>query len=308
MKWKPSSRLGVLVGLGAIAVVLLVDAGLTWRVVRGPLNGMTFICALLALLSLLVIAWVALRIYNLWRLDYELDRNRLAIHTAAVQQIVPLESIERVIAGGPVGPPGPTGPRRKDGVQVRMKSLTWPGCVIGQGTVQGIGLTLFYAVTPPSQQAIVVTPTLAYGISPADMDTFVQVFHASRELGPSVPVEQQSVQAPFVRWRIWHDRVAHGVLLGSVVLCALLFAMFCFRYPYLPALLPMHFDVLGRVDRIAPRNEVAVLPAIALMTWTVNGILGAVWYRRERMVSYLVWGGALIVQLLFLLALWSIVT
>jgi len=69
----------------------------------------------------------------------------------------------------------------------------------------------------------------------------------------------------------------------------------------------MHSDVLGRVDRIAPRSEVAVLPAIALMTWTVNGILGAVWYRRERMVSYLVWGGALIVQLLFLLALWSIV-
>jgi len=295
VKWKPSSRLGVLVGLGAMVVVLLVDAGLTWRVVRGPLNGMTFICALLALLSLLAIAWVAYRVYNLWRLDYELDRNRLVIHTAAVQQIVPLESIERVIDG------------RKDDVQVRMKSLTWPGCVIGQGTVQGIGLTLFYAVTPPSQQAIVVTPTLAYGISPADMDTLVQVFHASRELGPSVPVEQQSVQAPFVRWRIWHDRAAHGVLLGSVVLCALLFAMFCFRYPDLPALLPMHYDVLGRVDRIAPRSEVAVLPAIALMTWTVNGILGAVWYRRERMVSYLVWGGALIVQLLFLLALWSIV-
>jgi hypothetical protein len=169
-------------------------------------------------------------------------------------------------------------------------------------------LTLFYAVTPPSQQAIVVTPTLAYGISPADMDTFEQVFHASCELGPSVAVEQQSVQASFVRWRIWHDRVAQGVLLGSGVLCALLFAIFCFRYPHLPALLPMHYDVLGRVDRIAPRSEVAMLPAIALMTWTVNGILGAVWYRRERMVSYLVWGGALIVQLLFLLALWSSVT
>jgi len=296
VKWKPSSRLGVLVGLGAIAVLLLVDVALIWRVVRGPLNGWTFICALLVLLSLPAAAWVALRIYNLVRLHYELDRNRLVIHTAAVQQIVPLQSIERVVDG------------QKDDVQVRMKSLTWPGCAIGQGTVRGIGLTLFYGVTPPSQQAIVVTPTLAYGISPADMDTFEQVFRASRELGPSVAVEQQSVQAPFVRWRIWHDRVAQGVLLGNVVICAVLFAIFCFRYPHLPVLLPMHYDVLGRVDRIAPRSEVAMLPAIALMTWTVNGILGAVWYRRERMMSYLVWGGALIVQLLFLLALWSSVT
>jgi hypothetical protein len=266
VKWRPSSRLGVLIGLGAIAVLLLVDVALVARVVRGPLNGWTFICALLTLLSLLVAAWVALRVSNLGRLDYELDRNRLVIHTATVQQIIPLQSIERVIDG------------QKDEVQVRMKSLTWPGCVLGQGTVQGIGLTLFYGVTPPAQQAIVVTPTLAYGISPADMDTFQQVFHASRELGASIAVEQQSVQASFVRWRIWRDRVAQGVLLGSSVLCALLFAIFCFRYPHLPALLPMHYDVLGRVDRI------------------------------ERMVSYLVWGGALIVQLLFLLALWSSIT
>jgi len=296
VKWKPSPRQGMLVGLGAIATVLLVDAGLIWRLVRGPLNGITFICGLLVLLSLLAIAWLAYRLYNLERLGYELDRNRLAIHTAAIQQIIPLQSIKGVIDG------------RKDDLQVRMKSLTWPGCVIGQGTIEGVGLTLFYAVTPPSQQAIVITPTLAYGISPADMDTFAQVYHASRALGPSIPVEQQSVQAPFTQWRIWHDRTAQGVLLGSILLCVLLFAVFCFRYPNLPALLPMHYDALGQVDRVAPRSEVAVLPTIAVMTWAMNGILGAVLYRRERMVSYLLWGGALIVELLFLLALWSIVT
>ena len=81
-----------------------------------------------------------------------------------------------------------------------------------------------------------------------------------------------------------------------------------FRYPSLPNLLSMHYDATGRGDRIVPRNEVFILPIIGLITWAVNAVLGAICYRRERMVSYLMWSGALVVQVFFLLALWNIVT
>jgi uncharacterized membrane protein len=295
VEWRPRLRTGMLVGLGAIVLVLVVDAGLIWRVVHGPLSGWTFVCALLALLSLPVIAFIVYRTYDLTQLRYEFDRNCLMIVSAATRHLVPLERVERLIDG------------RNNQLQVRGRGLTWPGCWIGRGEIEGIGLTFFYATAPIRQQLIVVTPSLAYGISPPQADNFQEVFRTSRELGPSVEVEQKSVQSPFVHWAIWRDRVAQGVLLGGTLLLLALFGILCFRYPDLPNLLPMHFDVSGRVDRIAPRSEVFVLPIIGAIVWGSNGILGAISYRRERMVSYLLWSGALITQFLLLIALWNIV-
>jgi hypothetical protein len=70
----------------------------------------------------------------------------------------------------------------------------------------------------------------------------------------------------------------------------------------------MHYDAAGRVDRIAPRSEAFDLPVIGLITWATNVVLGAIFYRRQRMLSYLAWSGTLVVLVLFLLALWNIVT
>jgi hypothetical protein len=296
VKWKPHLRTGVWVGSGIVLLAVLIDSGLLWRAVNGPLNGMTFICAFTVLLSLPAIVLVGYRMYDLMRLRYEFDRNQLTIVTAATKQIIPMDSIKQVLDG------------RALDLRVRMRSLVWPGYFFGQGHIDGIGLTLFYAVEPLSRQAIVVTPTLAYGISVPDMDSFMDVFEASRQIGASVTIKQESLQSPYVHWPIWQDRIAQGVLLSSLVLNALLFAILCFRYPKLPNLLPLHYDVSGRVDRISPRSEVFALPIIGLITWLANTFFGALLYRRERIVSYLAWSGALLVQIFFLLALWNIVS
>jgi uncharacterized membrane protein len=71
--------------------------------------------------------------------------------------------------------------------------------------------------------------------------------------------------------------------------------------------MPMHYDVTGAVDRISPRQDVFVLPVIGLIILVVNGIFGALLYRRERIATYMAWSGAVLVQVLFLLALWGIV-
>jgi len=295
VSWKPNTSRGVLVGVGLVLAIVLLDAGLLVRVVRGPLNGVTFIFAFLVLLSLPVTALIAYRLYDLLHLRYEFDRNRLMIVTAATRQIIPMHSIERIIDSQDID------------LQARINGLVWPGCFIGSGHVRGVGLTLFYGVVPARQQAIIVTPSLAYGVSAPDMDTFREVFLACQRLGQATEVRQESIQAAYVRWPIWTDRVAQFVLAGGILLNALLFAILLFRYPHLPNLLPMHYDAAGSVDRIAPRGEAFDLPVIGLLAWATNSVLGAVFYRRERMVSYLAWSGTLVVQVLFLLALWDIV-
>jgi hypothetical protein len=295
VKWKPDLKTGLWVGVAILVVLALMDVGLLWRVVRGAVSGWTFVCALLVILSLPAMALVGYRIYGLTRLRYEFDRNQLVIHTAGGKQIVPTCNIEHVIDG------------RETPLNLRMRSITWPGYFVGEGYAQGVGLVLFYAVTPPQEQAIIVTPTVAYGISIDDMDAFVEVLTTCQELGPSVQVDQTSQESAYVNWDIWRDRLAQGVLLGAIILNLTLFGILLFRYPRLPNLLPLHYDITGSVDRIAPRSAVFALPTIGLITLAANVILGGLFYRRERIASYMAWSGGALVQVLFLVALWNIV-
>jgi hypothetical protein len=148
---------------------------------------------------------------------------------------------------------------------------------------------------------------VAYGLSVNDLDAFRQVFAACRSLGPSAEVAHETIRAPYRRWQIWRDRAAQGLAGAGILLGALLFAVLLFRYPGLPDRLPLHYDAAGQVDRIGSRGEAFVLPVIGLFAWATNGILGTLFYRRQRMLSYLAWSGTLIVQTLLLIALWDIV-
>ena len=71
-----------------------------------------------------------------------------------------------------------------------------------------------------------------------------------------------------------------------------------FRYPGLPLLIPLHFDAAGIPDRFGPRVQVFITPLIGLLTLLFNGTLGGLAYQRERVISYLLWGGAVLVQIL----------
>jgi hypothetical protein len=290
----------VAVGIALLVAIGLLDAGLVWRILRGPHNGITFVCASAVLFSLLAIALVAYRIYDLTQLRYEFDRNRLLIVRAGTRHIIPLQSIVRLLEGG------------QDDVDllaqdVRLRGIRWPGYYVGRGEITGIGTTLFQGITPPHEQLIVVTSTVAYGLSVPDLDAFHQVLAACNQLGPSAEVRQESLQAPYLHWPIWRDRVAQGLVVAGVLLSVLLFAVLLFRYPSLPDRLPMHYDEAGRVDHIAPRSEAFDLPVIGLIAWATNSVLGALFYRRQRMIAYLAWSGTLIVQTLFLMALWDVV-
>jgi len=284
------------VGIAIILLIALLDAALIWRIVRDPPTGITFLMGFCVLVSLAAIAVIAYRVYDLTRLRYEMDRNRLLIVRAGSQHIIPLKEIERVVDAGQLG------------LKTRIRGLRWPGYAIGRGSVDEIGLTHWNGVDRPSEQLIVVTPDRAYGISVLDLETFHQVYTACKSLGPMTEVRHESLLAPFLHWPIWGDRVAHVLVLAGVLMAALLFAVLLFRYPGLPDRLPMHYDAAGQVDRIAPRSEVFDLPVIGLIAWATNGMLGTLFYRRQRMLSYLAWSGTLIVQMLFLMALWEIVS
>jgi hypothetical protein len=287
----PPRRQGMLMGGLLLFVTLLLDVGWVWQIANWPITGVTFIQSVLVLLSLPWLGLLGYWLYGLLTLRYHLDRNRLFIRWGPTWQIVPLPEIERVEVE----------PRLR--TPFRFRGAWWPGYQIGHGEVEDVGLTLFYATTPLSRQVVLVTPTLAYAISPPDAEGFLREFDRRRQMGPTQWVEQTSHRPAFTGWAFWSDRAALGLLgLGALTVLTL-FGNLCWRYPALPERLALHFNVQGQVDRIGRQSELFVVPTIGLIVLMVNLLLGFLLYRRERVGAYLVWGSTVAVHVLLWVAL-----
>jgi hypothetical protein len=179
-----------------------------------------------------------------------------------------------------------------------FRGWRWPGLMQGQGELPEADLTVFYASATLPHQLILITPSISYAISPADASGFIESIKARYELGPTQAVEQTTEHPAFFDWPLWSDRVAHYLLITGATMCLLLFGLVSLRFPSLPPILPLHYTVLGLPDRSGSATQAFFLPFIGLLALGANTLLGGVFYRREQVASYLLWGGTIVVQVL----------
>jgi hypothetical protein len=99
-----------------------------------------------------------------------------------------------------------------------------------------------------------------------------------------------------------HDRYFWAMLIVALFVNLGLFAFLMLVSPQLPLLVPLHFDGAGTPDRIESKTAIFSLPQIGLIMIVVNFVLGAMSYRRETLVSYLLACVAIGVQLLLWIA------
>ncbi len=285
-EWRTHSGLGLSVGIGLMVAIIVVDVGLIWLAATRPLTIGTFIIGLAVLVSLGLLGLIGYWLYGLAYSGYSLDRNVLVIHWGLTEQTIPTGQIERVLTGDEV-----------EG-HIQFYGGMWPGYCVGYGEVPGAGPAFFYATIPPRHQVYIVTPGLTYGISPADREGFLESLHKRLQMGPTQIVEQSSRRPGFLNWAIWQDRLGLFLLATGFLAVLALTGLLCFQFPALPWLVPLHFDAAGSPDRLGLQGQIFIIPLIGLLTILLNGALGMLVYRRERMASYLLWGGAILVQVL----------
>ncbi len=286
-KWQTNKRQGMIVGVALTIAIVLVDIGLISLVaMRRTVNLGTFTIGLAVLLSLGLLGLIIYWLVGLSRSLYLLDRNALIIQWGPSEQTIPTTQIERVLPGEEI-----TG-------RIRFYGGFWPGHCVGYGDVPGAGPTLFYGTDLPRHLIYIVTPALTYAISPANRTGFLDALKQRLEMGPTQAVEQSSKRPSILDWAIWHDRIGLAFLAVSIIALLALVALLCFRFPALPQMIALHFDAAGNPDRFGPRGQVFMTPLIGLLTLALNGTLGWLAYRRERMLSYLLWGGVVLVQVL----------
>jgi uncharacterized membrane protein len=104
------------------------------------------------------------------------------------------------------------------------------------------------------------------------------------------------------------DGLAVALLITATVVLVAMVIWFNLNYSTFPDLLPMHFDAQGNPDRIGERSELSVLLIIAAVVYVVNITSGLSLRLLARMVfaPYLLWSGALLVEVLMWVTLWNV--
>ncbi len=278
--------MGIASGVMLMLLNIIVVGAFVLIINQRGVSLVSFLLSLSTLALLFLLALLGYWLYGLLWSSFHLDRNALIIRWGATAQVVPMTSITGVLSGQDV------------------KSITyfrgarWPGLRMGYGEIEEIGPTLFFSTGSLQRQVILTTETLAYALSPDDPENFIEVTRQRLGMGPTQSVEQASRQPDFLAWSFWGDRLGLSLLLGALALLLLLFGYISARYGSLAELQPLHFDAAGLPDRWGTRDQVFTLPFIGLLALIANGGLGFLLYERERVASYLLWCGAVGVQLL----------
>lgn len=301
-RWKPHIGLGLWV---AIVLLLAMLAGGTYiareiaQALSGPPEAWPINLDLywrgLALLACVVaIGALIYRIGAALTLSYDLDRNGLYITWLGNRAVVPLDQIFTVEPSVhaqrlPLGP-------------LQMVGYRWGRT----RTADGLPVHLF-STRSLSKSLAIHTRNAIYAISPADLDGFVQDLEQRRNLGATKSLAPMVEAGRVFLYDFWNDRIVRWLLLLAVVLNVVVIGLLMARYPQLGAAVEMRFNATGAATELRPRHHVLFLPLAAFGLTLLNIAVGLLLYRPQRLGARLLQGASVVVQVLFAIAILSII-
>jgi hypothetical protein len=292
--WKPPKALGL-----GFALLMLAALTTTRKIVKNRMIGQEIgpgnfwrILWLVCNAAFLAVAihWTG----ELIALRYELDRDALTIRSGAHRHVVPMEEIERIA------------PASNFHVRGALKSFRWPGYWRGTVHVEEAGDVRVHATKPLEQQLLVVTERGGYAISPQDRQGFLRDYAMRQSLGPLHTLTEGVEYGPVARWPVWHDALFWSLSAVGLLICLTLSGVLLWRYPELPERILFPFPPQKGVQRIASKARLLAMPGLGAVTLAVDTFLGILLHRGERLGAYLLMLIALGAEVIFTLALVSI--
>jgi len=199
-------------------------------------------------------------------------------------QIIPLQSVRRVFDHG-----------IEDQIQARLSH--WPALQVRPSQADNLPPIWILATQSLARCMVLDTGEMAFAISPAHKAEFLAAIQKYYQMGPVH--NRQLVRIHAGPWNRILEVGRPGVLLigAGLIGVVLLWSLLMVNYAILPEYSVPNSD-------IAARSTYLLLPYIGLMTWVINGLWGA-WmaWRQQPTGAYLLWGGAVIVQICALFAL-----
>jgi hypothetical protein len=300
-RWRPIRTLGGVIGL-LLALGMWLEAAAFALLLPGPVTAQTFWYGLstlgLFVLGCIVLYWAV----AFFTLRYSFDRNGLTVYWGATRQVIPMNHIAEIR-------------KWKEGERVRRWGIFWPGYGRGRARSTNHKVVHFFATAGRADQLLVCTPAEDYVLSPRDPKAFLQEIEVRRNLGITRQLTQERAYWWIFEWPLW--RIPALWFLSGITLAInfSLVGFLCFRYPTLPPLIPIHFvevveDSQVRIiaDVIGRSADLFEIPVFGLLIFAGNFSLGVLVHRRHRLLLMLLLVVALVVQVIFWLGVFYILS
>ena len=295
MTFRPSRSADGWYGVVFVLTLLVLDSQIIKQVIGRAIDGISFLALVWVLVSVLVIAYIGYRSLAAFTLEYRVDRDGVIVVWGSARQVIPMGQIIRIQRGTALRPAHGAWPWH------------WPCPHRRRMICSGLGVVNAYATRPLGEQVILVTASESYGLSPANEVGFLAALQERYALGAARSLQADLRRPPLWTWSLWRDWTALFLIVAGLLGVLVMFGGLSFRFPDLSSDLPLHFDVAGIPDRIAPKSGLFALPIIGLMAWVFNLASGVIMYRRKQSQgAYLLWGGAVVVQGIAGLALFNL--
>jgi hypothetical protein len=224
-------------------------------------------------------------------LRYVVDRNALSIRWGGLQQVIPLDKIERLVPAD-------------DGENPHIEGVSWPGHHIGRSFVPIMGGdVLFYSAHRAIGEVLYVqTPEETYAISVPDHMIFAQTIQSAQARGPLFDQTQAVHRWGPAAQSFWLDANARLLAAALIASFVAVLAYTLHQYPGLSQSVALRFPSLGGIVRVSDKSELLDIPRSGLGFLALNLILAVLLHSWERMVGYVLLLAGIGVELMLFIA------
>ena len=292
----PTKRYGLLLH----GILLLVLGGVSsfgfLNLTRAEVGPAFVVYLLMALLAFAPMPFFGYRAYALFKADYYIDRDSLAMLWGLRVEDIPLTDIEWVRPASDLTRP------------LVLPRLRLPGAVLGTRRHPDLGLVEFIA-SSTRNLILIATAKRVFAISPKDAAALVRTFARATELGSLTPAEYKSVYPSFIVTQAWESPVARFLWMSGFLLNLGLVAWIGILIPSLTQV-PFGFDAFGAPNDITSSARLILLPLISALMFVTGLTAGLYFYRWEntRPLSFVIWISSTVCALLFLVGVLFLVT
>jgi len=259
--------------------------------------GPEFVSSLLtAILAFAPVPLLGYRAFALFKADYYIDRDSLAILWGLRIEDIPLTDIEWVRPASDLTHP------------LSLPPLRLPGAVLGTRRHPDLGAVEFIA-SNARNLILVATSKHVFAISPKDAAALVRTFARATELGSLIPTEAKSVYPSFVITQAWESPIARFLWMTGLLLNLGLVAWVGILIPSLSQV-AFGFNSAGAPTAIVPSVQLIMLPLMSGLLFVTGFLLGLYLYRwdKERPLAFIVWITSALSAVIFLMAVLFLVT
>ncbi|MCJ7434662.1 MAG: PH domain-containing protein [Anaerolineales bacterium] len=281
----PPKRLGMLIHGSIILVLAIISFTGFYYLPRAEVGPGFVIWLLVALLGFAPIPFFGYRAYSLFRANYILDRDSLALVWGLRVEDIPLNDIEWIRHVNDLTHP------------LKMPGFSLPGGILGVRRHPDLGV-VEYLASESKKILLVATAKRIFAISPNNPTALAQTFARATEMGSLTPAEAKSVYPSFVIAQAWEHTAVRFLWLSGLFLNIGLFV-------WVSIIIPLMSRIsLGFRPEPVPSTQLIILPIVSLFLFVLGWLAGLYFYRwdKQRALAFVVWASSTLTSLCFLVA------